>query len=362
MKSSWVSKAGLLVFFALVLFSCSSGEDDYAEVPKVSPVQCDLSLVPYPKLSDYQFFKGDMKNLEPVYGLLPYKPTSELFSDYALKKRFVWMPKNSSAAYVSDSEVLDLPVGAVLVKVFYYDHLLPDLTTKIIETRLMIRKSDGWIFAEYVWNDEQTEAYLQVQNTTRTLSLQQGAEVLNFTYKTPNTTQDCARCHGNIVTHKNTPIGIKPQNLNSNYNFSDGSHNQLTQWISKGYLNATLPAQITSVVNYNDASQPLDLRIRSYFDANCAHCHKDQGEAQEFGLRMEFKNTADPHNMGVGLPAQHPLPGYNGRLVYPNNPAQSILYYRLDTTTDLFYIMPAIGRTVKHREGLQLVEDWINSF
>lgn len=133
----------------------------------MSPVQCDLSLVPYPKLSDYQFFKGDIKNLEPVYGLLPYKPTSELFSDYAQKKRFVWMPKSTNATYVSDSDVLDLPVGAVIVKVFYYNNLLPDLTTKIIETRLMIRKTDGWIFAEYIWNDEQTDALLQTLATTR---------------------------------------------------------------------------------------------------------------------------------------------------------------------------------------------------
>ncbi len=361
MKSTWAS-SGILLLFSVILFSCSSTDDNYTEVPQVSPVQCDLSLVPYPKLSDYQFFKGDIKNLEPVYGLLPYKPTSELFSDYAQKKRFVWMPKNTKATYVSDSDVLDLPVGAVIVKVFYYNNLLPDLTTKIIETRLMIRKSDGWIFAEYIWNDEQTDALLQTLATTRTLNIQQGSENIQFTYKTPSTTVDCARCHGNIVTHKNIPIGIKPQNLNSNYTYTNGTRNQLDEWISKGYLNPTLPTQITSVVNYSDTSQPLNLRIRSYFDANCAHCHKDQGEAQEFGLRFEFKNTEDPHNMGVGLPAQHPLPGYNGRIVYPNNPAQSILFYRLETTTDLFYIMPALGRSVKHREGIQLVEDWINSF
>jgi hypothetical protein len=113
-------------------------------------VVCDLSQVPYPKLSDYHFFDGELKNLQPALGVLSYKPASELFSDYALKKRFVWMPNNTKATYVSDREVLNLPVGAALVKVFYYNTVLPGLTTKIIETRVMIRKSSGWIFAEYI--------------------------------------------------------------------------------------------------------------------------------------------------------------------------------------------------------------------
>ena len=36
------------------------------------------------------------------------------------------------------------------------------LTTQelLIETRLMIRKEEGWTFAEYFWNEEQTEAFL----------------------------------------------------------------------------------------------------------------------------------------------------------------------------------------------------------
>ena len=49
-----------------------------------------------------------------------------------------------------DYSVLNLPVGAVLIKVFYYNNVQPSNSTKIIETRLMIRKASGWIFAEYM--------------------------------------------------------------------------------------------------------------------------------------------------------------------------------------------------------------------
>ncbi|MFN7775482.1 MAG: hypothetical protein ACK5PA_04785, partial [Flavobacterium sp.] len=190
------------IFFSLVivrlLISCSSNESEYTAIPE-SPVQCDLSQVPYAKLSDYRFFEGELKNLIPAIGVLPYQPSSELFTDYALKKRFVWMPNNTKATYVSDREVLNLPVGAALVKVFYYNTVLPGLTTKIIETRVMIRKSTGWIFAEYIWNPEQTEAFLETASTSRTLTIQQGSETLTFNYRTPTPTVECNRCHGDLV-------------------------------------------------------------------------------------------------------------------------------------------------------------------
>ena len=90
-----------------------------------------------------------MKNLAPVYGVVPYELSSPLFSDYAHKKRFIWMPAGVSATYVADNKILDFPVGTVLIKTFYYTTIQPGNVTKIIETRLMIRKDDGWKFYEY---------------------------------------------------------------------------------------------------------------------------------------------------------------------------------------------------------------------
>jgi len=135
----------------------------------------------------------------------------------------------------------------------------------------------------------------------------------------------------------------------------------LNKWIEYGYLENNLPSQIVSVVDYKDTSKSLDLRVRSYFDANCSHCHVDGGEADVFDLRFGFDKTTDPANMGVGVPAQHYLAGYNGRIVQPGNVGQSILFYRVQTETDNFYMMPALGRTIKHDMGVQLIQDWINS-
>jgi len=346
----------LLIGFLCFFVSCN--DDEYTAV---SPVALDLGAVPYPKLSDYHFFDGDLKAQNPSYGVLPYKPISELFTDYAQKKRFLWLPNGQKATYDGDGNVLNLPVGSALIKNFYYNNVQPNNTTRIIETRLMIRQNEGWIFAEYVWNEEQTEAFLTIAGSQTQVSWRDENNIIrNINYRIPSTVVDCNRCHG-LLTGEVTPIGIKPQNLNSNFNYSNGTKNQLKKLIQFGYLEDNLPTDIVTVVDYKETSNPLELRVRSYFDANCAHCHKDNGEADHFALRFAFPLTTDIENMGVSMPAEHALTGYVGKIVYPNNVGQSILHYRVNTETDNFYMMPPLGRTIRHSEGVQLVEDWINS-
>ena len=81
-----------------------------------------------------------------------------------------------------------------------------------------------------------------------------------------------------IYVQVNTPIGIKPQNLNKPYNYGNTTANQLSKWIELGILdNCALPSDDNTTVNYNDTSKPIAKRVRSYFDINCAHCHKDHG-------------------------------------------------------------------------------------
>lgn len=347
-----------------IITSCSSSDDEYIPIIPVveSPVVVDLTQVPYQKLSEYKFFAGALKDMNPSYGVIPYKPTSELFTDYAEKKRFIWLPKGTKATYNGDGNVLNLPVGAAVLKMFYYNNVQPGNTTRIIETRIMIRKSDGWIFAEYVWNDEQTEAYLQTQSSQTPISwLDENNNLKSINYKIPSVVTDCKRCH-QLLDGTRLPIGIKPQNLNSTFNYLDGAKNQLTKLVQFGYLENNLPSTIVSVVDYKDTSKSLNLRVRSYFDANCAHCHDTGAEADHFSLRLAFDDTSIDANMGVGVHAEHAVAGYpNGRIVTPGNVGQSILHYRINTETDNFYMMPVIGRTIRQQEGVQLVEDWINS-
>ncbi len=360
MKNKLISAAVILmvVFGFLSIGACSSDDDDYVPFA-VSPVVMDLTQVPYPNLSDYKFFTGEIKNQLPAYGVLPYRPNSELFTDYAKKSRFIWLPNGTKANYVSDSQILDLPVGAALIKTFYYDNVQPSNSRRIMETRVMIRKSDGWIFAEYIWNNEQTEASLQMMGGTSPITwIDQNNNTQSIDYEFPSENK-CIKCHKWNAEHR--PIGIKPQNLNGVYNYATGPKNQLTKLIEFGYLENSIPAVINATVDYNDTSKSLDLRVRSYLDINCAHCHQDGGDAEYMEIRMAFDKTIEPINMGVCKPASIQIPGIDrGFVVKPANTGESTLLYMMNTNASN-YRMPRIGRTMVHQEGVQLISNWINS-
>jgi uncharacterized repeat protein (TIGR03806 family) len=365
-------KFAFLSFFAIsifFIFSCTDNDDE--EYVAVSPVTVDLTQVPYQNLSDYHFFEGEMKNQIPSLDVIPYEPISSLFTDYAHKKRFIWLPNGTKATYNGDDEILEIPVGAAIIKTFYYDNVQPSNITKIIETRIMIRKSDGWIFADYVWNEDQTEAYLDLNGSTKSISWKDDNNVIrNVNYRIPNESQ-CIVCHktksyenGNYV-QKNIPIGIKPQNLNMLFNYGNDTKNQLTKWIELGILenNFNLPTEESTTVNYNDDSKPLEKRVRSYFDINCAHCHKENGHCDYRPMRMAFSETNNNLiNMGVCVDTQD-MQDFSpelSKIITPRRVDQSMLYHRLNTV-DETYRMPLHGRTIIHTEGVTLIENWINS-
>lgn len=330
----------------------------------IPSVNIDLSQTPYPKLSDYKFFAGMIKNQIPSLNVLPFEPESSLFTDYALKKRFVWMPPETKATYNGDGKVLELPVGTVLIKNFYYNNVLPSNSTRIIETRLMIRKASGWIFAEYIWNDEQTEAFYNMDGSTTSISWEENGTTKTVTnYRIPSETE-CFVCHK--VNNVAVPIGIKPQSLNNNFNFSTGTQNQLAKWIEAGYLENNLPNNIVSTVDYKDTSKPLVDRVRSYLDINCAHCHSAEGHCEYRPLRLSFDDTGSSSggltNMGVCVNTQdmQGFPSNLSSLINPGNPNRSMMFYRLNTN-DATYRMPLHGRSVIHTEGVNLLREWITT-
>jgi uncharacterized repeat protein (TIGR03806 family) len=357
-----------------ILVSCSkndSEDSDYSPITTI-PVSVDLNNVPYQKLSSYNFFQGDLKNLSPNSRVLPYEPSSTLFSDYAHKKRFVWIPENKKATYNGDNKVLELPVGSVLIKNFYYENTQPSNTKKIIETRVMIRKESGWIFANYVWNDAQTEATFDLGGSTKNITWIDNNITKTVSYRIPNESQ-CIVCHKNntIVggqpTTIHTPIGIKPQSLNFEYNYGNSTKNQLLKWQEVGYLtnNFNLPSIANTVVNYNDATKPLENRVRAYFDINCAHCHNENGHCNYRPMKFDFNSTQGSSaltNMGVCVDTQdmQGFPSELSKIIAPRRPDRSMLFYRINTT-DESYMMPLHGRSLIHTEGVQLIEQWINS-
>ena len=122
-----------------------------------------LSSKPEKKLSDYGLF-DDLNNQIPSEGVHPYILHSALFSDYADKERFVYVPKGVKAKF-NPNEVYEFPIGAVLVKTFSYSETT-DMGKKLLETRLLLNQENGWKAHTYVWNEDQTDAFLKVAGFT----------------------------------------------------------------------------------------------------------------------------------------------------------------------------------------------------
>lgn len=348
------------IFFCIVLLVASCSSDNEGLPEEVSPVVLDLDSIPYLKLSDYNLFKAPLNNLEPVYGVLPYEPISSLFTDYASKSRFIWMRDGTSATYTQDSESLDFPIGTILIKNFYYENVLPGNYKKILETRLMIRQANQWLFANYVWNDEQTDAFYNMDGSFVEVSWNQNGITKDVNYRIPNGAE-CVTCHNKGGSP--LPIGTKPQSLNKNYNYPDGSQNQLERLKEIGYL-TNYPNSINTVVNYSDFTKPLELRVRSYLDINCAHCHSDEGFCNYRKPRFAFNKTSNPLNLGICVVQDEDISlhieGNPTHIITPGSAEQSVIYYRLNTVKENIR-MPLRGRTIIHQEAVDLVSQWINS-
>ena len=348
---SFLSK--LLLCLAVVSYSCS--DEAYVAV-EYSPVIYNINEMPYENLSQYNFFQGELKNLDPVYGVIPYELISSLFTDYSIKNRFLWMPDGVSAEYISSSSVFDFPVGTILIKNFSYDDVLPEMISKNIETRLMIKKESGWIFADYIWNEDQTEASFSLDGSVVDISWLQNGEERSISYRIPSASE-CLTCHK--ISDGAIPNGVKPRNINKTLDYRTNSMNQLDKWIEMGYL-SSYPAGLEAVANWKDLSEPLERRVRSYIDINCAHCHSDNTHCEYRPIRLSYEATEDLANMGVCLTPDTDLGNGTDLIINPGNIDRSVLHFRM-TSNEEQYRMPLIGRSIVHDEAIAMIEEWINS-
>jgi uncharacterized repeat protein (TIGR03806 family) len=334
------------------------------------------------KLSAWHVVESDGKRLTLNTGVLPYDLNSALFSDHAHKLRTVWMPAGQSASYQPE-QAFDFPEGTILSKTFYYPKAeggaLKQTTTaepgspsdgldlsrvRLVETRLLVRRAEGWVALPYVWNEAQTEAVLERTGDLKPIELVDDAgRQQRFTYVVPDENQ-CAACH--VVDLKQKaflPLGPKARYLNRPLPYAEGTENQLVRWQRAGYL-AGLPAPIDTAAlpraaDWRDEKATLADRARAYLDINCAHCHQAQATASNTALRLDAFAPVD-WQMGLCKPPVAAGKGTGDRLfgIVPGQPDASIMAFRL-ASTEGGVMMPELGRSTVHEEGLRLVRQWI---
>lgn len=353
------------VFGILCLIAAITGcKDDDESTPPIVPeepatkVVFDLNEVPYEKLSDYQFFDGEMSNQEPVDRVIPYDVITPLFSDYAHKFRFLWMPEDVSASYNGDHDILAFQDGTVMIKTFYFDNVQPDDSRRILETRLEFMRNGQWEFAEYIWNEEQTEAYLDMDGSIIPITWKDDSNELHDVMWRAPSEAECLTCHKS--DDMAFPIGPKPQNINKDFDYKEGVKNQLVKWEEMGYLESGYPGSINTVVPWDDPNYELEERVRAYLDMNCSHCHRDNSHCDYRPIRLAWDETEDLTNLGVCVEPDDIITPGQTHIINSGRPDRSMLYYRLNTNLENER-MPLLGRTVKHDEALELIFDYITS-
>ncbi len=345
-------KVAVLVFLLYAVFSCKKDQ-------QTNPAD-NVEAMPFEKLSDYALFEGELKDLAPKDYLLPYDLNTPLFSDYAGKSRFIYVPKGTQAVY-NDHSAFDFPVGTLLVKTFYFDHDLrnPSAGRTIYETRMLIHKNVGWEAVTYLWNDAQTEAtyYIAGKNVNVSWTHYDGTSRSTI-YHIPNK-NECKGCHNDSETI--IPIGPKARNINKDFPYAGGTMNQLDKWMAEGILSGAPAASAAPRVPvWNDAqSGSLNDRARAYLDVNCAHCHNATGPANSSGLFLTYDET-NPTALGICKPPVAAGLGSGGRKygIVPGKPDESIIPYRMNSTQP-DVAMPELARSVIHEDGVQLISDWI---
>jgi len=365
--------ANLVVLFSWMiagLAACSPAAETATFFPEEDPQ----------RLSDWRIFDVSGGALELSEGVVPYDLNTPLFTDYAHKLRTLWVPEGAPAGKLNLGDVPDLPVGTVISKTFYYpkageasntvlkaddplgqlNPVLSDLNqVRLMETRLLVRRDQGWEPVSYVWNEAQTDAVLTRIGDAQVLTLKDPQDV-DFTYIVPDINQ-CSGCHApNNTSREVQPLGVRVRHLNKNYTHEGAVETQLRYLFERGFFEdpgtvTTLPAN----TDWTDEAASLEARARSYLDINCAHCHNPVGPADTSGLDLTMDAALGPALGVCKLPIAAGS-GTGGRAysIVPGDPDASILTYRLETTKP-GAMMPELGRALAHVEGVALIRAWI---
>ncbi len=364
------SSAKLLIIGVLLATLAACGD-------KAPTFFADFAQQKPQRLSQWGLFELDEKRLAPLPALEVVRPANPLFTDYAHKLRTLWIPEGLQATLV-DNEI-EYPVGSILSKTFYYptdaqgrviktaDSGAKEISladSRLIETRLLVRQADGWKALPYVWNEDETEAFLRVAGASHALTLvdadKPSAQPTQFAYFVPNENQ-CSGCH--TTKHPDGgmhPLGAIASQLTAPGHTSDGEFRpQIESLVARGWLDKA-PAG-PAIAAYDDLSQSLETRAMAYLNMQCGHCHNPEGAADTSGLVLTGKHSKLV-STGVCKPPVA-AGGGAGDLQYgivPGDPDSSILHYRLASQKP-DEMMPELGRSLVHAEGVALVREWISA-
>ena len=323
-----------------------------------SPTTAQEDTTPATPLSATGAFT-DMASQTPAPELIAYQVNSPLWSDGTFKTRYIWLPAGATIDFAADTS-WTFPAGTALIKNFYIDFEVGNAASRrIIETRFLIKRAtdSGWDGYSYKWNEAGTEAELLDDAFEEFYFIEDANHpdgIYFQDYLFPSSKQ-CQLCHTPSADYV---LGVTTAQLNR---ATEGQGNQLAALAAAGLFAADLtadPADLPQLPDPADASLPLDLRARSYLDANCGHCHRPASAGRtvidlRYSTPLEATSTVDffPTLGSLGAP--------DPRIIFPGQPDNSTLYLRMLDMGD--FRMPGLATSRIDTLGTGLIRRWIVS-
>ena len=302
-----------------------------------SPGAIDTDPNPQAMLSETGLY-ADVVTKQLAAGVEPFHPSYELWSDGAVKSRFVLLPACSAIDNL-DEDHWQVPVGTKLWKQFVVDGAR-------IETRMIHRFGPGpgdFAFAAYQWDAAESDA----------AHVADGVKDAGGTPHDIPATWECVTCHGHEPEHV---LGLSAFQL---------SH--AGPGLTMASLSADGRLTVPHAAGYAVPGDAAGRAALGYLHANCGHCHNDTPGAISFTTPMVLRLTVAAlavtetgvWQTAVGVPVEGFLqPGVTHRIA-PGNPGASCVSYRMGvrgTTAQ----MPPFGTEIVDAAGHAAVDAWIS--
>ncbi len=296
---------------AIVAFATTHREEllivDYASgIYRLVESPTDDSFRRFPqKLSETGLFASAAEH-RSAPGVVPYVVHVPGWTDGATAERLVALPGATRVRRPSVAQ-WEFPDGAVLVQTLSLPQRRSgEIARRRIETRLLTKHGGGWSAYSYVWNDEQDDAMLapaagvEIDLPAELLPLNNGQPALRK-WIVPSRA-DCLSCHGRAA---NFVLGFSELQANCRQPYGEVEMNQLVALEQQQVLDPVTAPSTTErprLVNPYDATQDVELRVRSYLHVNCSVCHVASGGGNSRML-LERRRTARPNATRRGVSA-----------------------------------------------------------
>ena len=282
---------------------------------------------------------------KPASGLVAYGVNSPLWSDGAIKDRWLALPDGRNITVKDADGDFDFPNGTVLMKTF-------TVGGKRIETRLFTRHDDGgWAGYTYEWLDDQSDAVFLKASKSKNL----GAQTWAFPSRS-----DCVTCHSEAAGRS---LGLELGQLNGEFVYPSTNRlsNQLKTLDHIGMFDKPLGKPVDQLIAYPDplgSAGTLEQRARAYLHSNCANCHQPEGGGRgnldlRWGTALKDTKSCNVDNEAGDL-------GIAGsKLLVPGAPDKSLLSVRPHSPAA--NRMPPLASSIVDDKGVKVLDDWIRS-